>query len=214
MKIPLTIFLLCCFILMVNCRSNQEAEEITVEFIDSLLNKGFTDYQNEPLSALKNFRRAGTAYESIDSFNKAGNVYLNVAGIHEEFTHNLDSALLFSKKSLDNYLFGSDSMQIANVRKYYGYLLGINGNVIQGRSYIDQAKSYYLRLGFEEGIAVCNYNLARLAFLQGSYMKADSLTNVAIKVWDSDGNVDRLSQLNSLKLEIARESSNMVAPKE
>src|SRR3990170_7025154 len=119
---------------------------LRIEEIDSLVIRGLETYRERPTNAIEYLRLAGDEYYAIDSFHKAGNAFLNVAGIFEEHTKHADSALIFARMSLENFQASADSMQIANLNKYYGYLLGTNGSITEGEKYISQARDYYRRV--------------------------------------------------------------------
>ena len=182
--------------------------QLTSQQVDSIANIGFQEYTKNPLGALPYFINAANAYQFLDSFNKSGNVFLNVAGIYEEHTLHIDSAMIFAGHSLNNYRKGSDSMQIANLYKYYGYLVGIDGNIPTGINIIDTAIGIYTRHEFQQGVAVSRYNLARLAFIQKEYQKVDSLLDLAAKVWIQERDAFRYFLINQLRLEVGIATSN------
>ncbi len=183
-------------------------QQLSIVQVDSIVSAGLSAYSKNPLSALPFLIRAGNEYHRLDRFDKAANAYLNVAGIYEEHTTHIDSAIMFAERSLLNYQMGTDSMQIANLYKYYGYLIGMNGDISTGKTTIDSAIGIYRRHGFEEGIAVSQYNLARLAFHSKKYDNAVALLEQASMIWKKNKDPFRLFLINQLRLETGIVTSN------
>lgn len=185
-------------------QSTQNHTPLSIEQLDSLATEGIYAYAFAPEEALTKFIKAGQGYELQNQYEKAGDMFLNVAFLFEEKIINIDSARFYAGKSLKNHLVGSDSMKMANLYKYYGYMVGMTGDIRNGKLNIEKAKEIYKRRDFDEGIAVCNFNLARLAIKEKTYAEADSLLNAARHVWVEKGDAGRLHLIDSLKLLVDR----------
>ena len=208
MKIQIAYYIVL-LLLGLSCQKKiSQGENITINEVDSLVSEGLHVYASNPKDAVVYFREAGVGYESLDSYKNAGITFLNVAGMFEEHLSQMDSAEYYAFRSLENFLLLKDSLQIANLYKYYGYLLGINGRLEEGESYIDRAIQIYKRSDFDEGIAVSKYNLARLAFLKKDYSRSDSLLSEARTIWVHNNDISRLFLINLLNLEIGIETKN------
>lgn len=89
--------------LVLGCQNkNKPVDKITIAEMDSLLYAGMEVYRRDPKDAIFYFRQAAIGYESLDSFKQAGISFLNVAGIFEEHTGQLESAEYYASCSLKN----------------------------------------------------------------------------------------------------------------
>lgn len=170
---------------------------------DSLANESFKAFQEDPSKAIPLLRSAAVGYAADSNFIKSGMMFLNVANIYEEYVPNKDSAVYYAKRSMDIYEKENDSMQMANLYKYYGYLIGINGHPAEGETYIQKAITIYQGKGFEEGIAVSHFNLARIYIQTKDFEKADSLLDLAKPVWIETNDTSRLRLIEVEKAKIA-----------
>ena len=199
----------CCLVIITNLffscvEERPDRKPLTIAQLDSLATEGIYAYAISPSEALPKFIIAGQGYESKKQFEKAGDMFLNAAFLFEEKIMKMDSASIYALRSLDNYLLGSDTMKIANLYKYYGYLVGMTGDLRKGKINIEEAKEIYLRRDYDEGIAVCNFNLARLAIKERSFAEADSLLTKARQIWEVNEDAGRLFLIDSLKMIVDR----------
>lgn len=187
-----------------SCQPNKTATEPTLIInADSLANEGFKAFQEDPSKAIPLLRSAAVGYAADSNLIKSGMMFLNVANIYEEYVPNKDSAVYYAKRSMDIYEKENDSMQMANLYKYYGYLIGINGHPAEGETYIQKAITIYQGKGSKEGIAVSHFNLARVYIVKGEYNKADSLLDLAEPVWIEVNDTSRLKLIEAEKAKIA-----------
>jgi len=127
---------------------------------------------------------------------------LNIANIYEEHLNQVDSALLYSKKSLEIWKAEKDSMQIANLYKYIGLLNGKKGQFSAAKSAIQQAITMYQHQGFEQGIAVSEINLADTYFREKAYDKSIVHFNNSKAFWIQKDNKARVYTDNILGIKI------------
>lgn len=192
--------------LIISCNSNSKVEskapKVTQEEIEALEKKGFDAYQEGPQKAIPIFKNVADNYESIGNYKKAGITNLNIAGIYEEQVNKIDSALYFSKKSLQNFEELGDTMQIANLYKYVGLLKGKNGNFEEAKSNIGKAIELYTSQKFEQGIAVSEFNLASTFYAEQDYENSIKYFDKSKKYWLSQNGNGRVYSNNILGIKI------------
>jgi len=176
--------------------------KMSQEEVETLEKKGFELFQNEPAKANTVFQKVALEYEQLGNFKKAGITNLNIANIYDERLNKLDSALIFSKKSLAIWQSQNDTLQMANLHKYIGLLHGKLGSFEKAKSAINEALSLYEEVGFEQGIAVSQINLADVYFRADKFHESEKYLKIANAFWESKGDKGRIFANNLLGIEL------------
>ena len=199
----LFIFSLITFVSCKNESTPSQSSPVAVAHIDSIVQRGLQLYTTDPRGAVSLFIDAGEAYEQGKYYDKAGGVFLNVAAVFEENLALVDSAEYYALRSLNNYKQGTDSMQIMNTMKYYGFLTGANGKLAEGRKQINEAIAFYTRRNQPDGLAVAQFNLARLAYAEKKHDESLRLLEAAKAHWKQKGDALRIGLILMQEIEIA-----------
>ncbi len=138
--------LLSCFCLLFSIAfysSCQEAPKTTATInpinVDSLQKEAIANYSESPEASVELFKQIATYTRSQKAYKQAGTAHLNIAGLYEEQLQQIDSALIYSYASLQDWKQLNDTLQVANLKKYIGYLEGLNGNYNLGSQQIKEA---------------------------------------------------------------------------
>lgn len=202
--------------LMLSCSSTSENKSdptvISEVSIEALEKTGFEKYQESPTTTLAIFKRVAIEYEKAENFEKAGFTNLNIANIFDEHLNQIDSALIFSEKSLSIWEAKKDSMQIANLLKYIGLLKGRTGQFEEAKSTIQRAIKLYQDQGFEQGIAVSEINLANVYLQEQDYESSEKYFRQSKRFWLNTNNRSRVYTDNILGIKIyhAVNNDNMI----
>lgn len=177
-------------------------ELVEVQSVEELEKSGFQAFQEAPQKAIPIFKQVATKYEEQKNLKKAGQTNLNIANIYDEYSNEIDSALLYSHKSLKNWETRNDTLQIANLHKYIGLLKGKVGNFEEGKLSILEAIELYKAQGFKQGIAVSEFNLADLYFRQNKFEESELLLTKSIEFWKEQGQFSRVFTNNLLGIKL------------
>jgi len=191
---------------LISCNSesiNANKEQlIEVKSVEELEKDGFEMLKDFPQKAIPIFKQVAISYENQNNLKKAGQTNLNIASIYDEHSNKLDSALIYSNKSLEIWKRKNDTLQIANLYKYVGLLNGKAEKFEEAKSFISQAIKLYQDKGFEQGIAVSEFNLADVYFREKKFQESELLFNKATEFWRRKGSFSRVFTNNILGIRI------------
>ncbi len=191
---------------LIACRDNTEKEQkkvITDNIsVKELEKKGVELFQNAPEEAVMIFKKLAVEYRQLKNFEKQGIVNLNIANIYDEHLNQLDSALVFSQKSLSIWKENNDSLQMANLYKYIGLLKGRAGDFTEAKSAIEKAVELYTKKNFDQGRVVSEFNLADIYFREGNFRESESLWIKSKEFWSSKNNKYRIFTSNLLGIQL------------
>ena len=170
--------------------------------IEELEKKGFEIYQESPEEAIAIFEVVAEKYEKNGDYKKEGITKLNIANIYDERMEDMDSALRYAEKSLDIWVEHKDTMQIANLYKYIGLLKGKTERFEEAEEDIGKAMRMYTELGFDQGVAVSQINLAEALLRQDKWREAEALFLKSKPFWMEQGDQGRVFTNNILGIQI------------
>jgi len=192
--------------LIIRCTSNTTEEQdssIKNEInVDSLAKEGFKMFQEAPEEAVQIFKQVARTYEKQEDLKQAGITNLNIANVYDEYLAQLDSALVYTEKSLSLWAVQQDTLQMANLYKYLGLLKGRTGSLEEGKSDIDRAIRLYQSVGFNQGIAVSEINLAEVLLEAKQVTKSEALFVNSTSFWKERGDLSRVFTNNILGIQI------------
>jgi len=199
-------------VVSISCNSdsnNKKSEEITdLNSIEKLEKNGFQIFQESPQKAISIFKQVAINYEKQKNLKKAGLVNLNIANIYDEYSNEIDSALIYSNKSLKIWERQDDTLQIANLYKYIGLLKGKRGEFKEAKLSILKAIKLYTEKEFEQGVAVSEFNLADLYFREKEFKECELLLNKSIEFWKKNGDYNRVFTNNILGIKLYSKIGN------
>jgi len=197
---------------VISCNSdstNKTTEQvIEVKSVEELEKIGFKTFQKSPQKAIPIFRQVAIKYEKQQHLKKAGLTNLNIANLYDEYSNEIDSALIYSNKSLNIWERQKDTLQIANLYKYIGLLKGKKGNFKEAKFSILAAIKLYKEKGFEQGVAVSQFNLADLYFRAKEFKESELLLNKSIAFWKNNEDYSRVFTNNILGIKLYNEIGN------
>jgi len=104
----------------------------------------------------------------------------------EELENDLQRALLCTDSALSLWVALQEPLEIANLRKFKGYLLGRMGDFPGGKKELYEALSAYTRQQAAFGVAATQYDLGRLCMHALDYDSAVHYTRTALRFWDTE----------------------------
>jgi tetratricopeptide (TPR) repeat protein len=198
--------------LLISCSTSTEnksnSDEIDKVNIQELEKLGFESYQDSPIKSIQLFKEVAMEYEKTENYKKAGFTNLNIANIYDEYIENIDSALVYSKKALKIWKTQNDTLQMANLYKYIGLLKGKSDEIDEAKSDIQQAIMMYQKVGFEQGVAVSEFNLADVNFRNKDYEGSMDHLNNSTDFWKKKKDYTRIYTNNILGIRIYSATNN------
>ena len=164
----------------------------------------YTDYldKKNPSQLLDKIRsRQATAADSAELQQMAIIIQNNGQRIDQEQRQykkslaSIDSAIIL-------FTVLNDTVNIANNRKYRGYLLGRLEKYKEAKIEIQAAADLYSRTGNKAGKAVCQFDLARMFELQDKIDSAIYYANISRDYWKLQGNDARVLITNNMIVNI------------
>lgn len=185
-----------------NIPTEEKSDNSTPSNPRELEEQAYSIFQDQPDKAIELLQKAGEIYLEDKNYPKTAITFLNVANIYDEYLEKPDSALLFANQSLSAWQQINETMQIANLYKYKGLLLGKTGAFDLAKLEIEKAINLYETLGFDQGIAVSQFNLANVYFEQNNFTESITLFELATNFWKSQNKQDRvfINNLFGIKL--------------
>ena len=110
----------------------------------------------------------------------------------DEASHDYKGALLLTDSAINIFKALKDTLDEANNRKFKGYLLGRFGKFQEGKSEIQQAISLFQLKNTQWGVAVSQFDLARLYEFENKLDSALYYCNIAILYWKENGSAVRV----------------------
>lgn len=196
-------------LLLYSCKQETKSDPIYIDIktIDSLEQLAMGNYHSDPQVSADVFEKVAGAYRERKNFKKSGIALLNVAGIYDEKLKDHPKALGFAKESLKDCIQFGDSIQIANLYKYVGFLEGMNKNYDKAKTDIAKAIDIYKELKFDQGIAVSSINMAKVLGQKGDTSSALRYFKKSKEFWKTKGNSSRVFDNNLVAIRILKRTN-------
>ena len=125
----------------------------------------------------------------------------------EEATKYIDSALKIFE-TLD------DSLNLANNLKLYGYLLARQKAFGKAKIEIVKSINLFKAKGALWGVAVSNFDMARVYYLENKVDSAEYYCNSAMHFWKNKNDTDRIFIIRNLLIAVNLKSNNLTRAQE
>ena len=161
----------------ISCKDSkpQLNKTFTAEEIKLLEGEAYEIFQTKPALALEKLESVSEFYKASGQKDRLALAYLNMANISHEIQSDYIKAEHYADSSLKTWKSHGDSLQMANLYKYLGYLNGLNDKFDIGRSNLQAALGIYARFGDNAGLAISWLNLSKLEFRDEKYELAEEL---------------------------------------
>jgi len=134
--------------------------------------------------------------------------FQNRGQLLDEGMHDYKGALVLINKSIGLFEALQDTLNEANNRKYKGYLLGRFGDYSEAKAEIGQATAQYRSKEKDWGVAVCQFDLARVYDFEKKTDSAIHYCNVALGYWKTRGTESRIFGIQNMLLHLLMESND------
>ena len=134
---------------------------------DSLRNLGYSLYNSHPEQCIDLIQRAAEVYYAQNNKTQAAFCYQNAAFAYNEQLQHSDSAIYFIEKAIPIWEETHDTLNLANILKYLGWLKAEQHQFEVGKVHIKQAINLFEAAKFPSGRAVAWFDMAKLFELQG-----------------------------------------------
>lgn len=118
--------------------------------------------------------------------------YQNGGQVMDESKHDFAGALILTNKAVTIFHALHDSLNEANNLKFKGYLLGRLGRIGEGKKEIQQAINLFGIKKAGWGVAVSQFDLARVFEFENKFDSALFYCNLAISYWKAKGDNGRI----------------------
>ncbi|MDB4438886.1 hypothetical protein N9176_01420 [bacterium] len=173
--------------------------------LDSLEKISFKMFQKNPVRSISFYNEMANIYSRQDKKDKAANTHFNISKIYTQYTTDVKRASHHGHMSLGLWEQLKDTMQMANLFNYCGYLSAMEGNVDFGMLQLNKAEQLFIGLESYEGKALTYYNMARVFLVEGENEKAEQFFKLSKKYWTENFNADRVFELNNFAVKIYKQ---------
>jgi hypothetical protein len=190
---------------------NIEQEKVVVNKptrLDSLEKISFKMFQKDPVRSISFYNEMANIYSQQNKKDKAANTHLNISKIYTQYTNDVNRASHHGHMSLGLWEQLKDTMQLASLFNYCGYLSAMEGNVDFGKLQLNKAEQLFIGLENPQGKALTYFNMARVFLIEGENEKAEQFFKLSKKYWTENFNADRLFELNNFAIKMYKQLNN------
>lgn len=186
-----------------SCKSNKidkaeisEMDSLSIvhqcQYFDSL---GYSSY-DDPETMISYFDSSAQIAKLINSKSN-GTRFLNIASIFVESMSQYDKALPYLDSATIIYRATYDTVRLANILKYRGFVSAKTGEIDSGLADISYAIDLFTLKDYKPGVAVSLFDLALINEIQGDHNEAVKNLNKAKSYWISIANNSRIFGINN-----------------
>ena len=158
--------------------------------------------------------KAGNSNDSIvKSIKKYAYVIQGKGFINGQTYHNYQEALSYSDSALFVWQTISDTLNEANVFKFKGLTLGYLKQYESGKYFIFKALQLFASKSFYSGVAVSQYDLSRVYFMEGKLDSALLAAEESLDYWKQKSDTFRILTSENQMLNIFTKSGNFTEAK-
>lgn len=139
--------------------------------------------------------------------------FQNRGQLLDETMHDYAASLILVDKAITIFNALGDTLSIANNRKFKGYLLGRFDKFADGKKEIQQAIYLYDFKNAPWGVAVSQFDLARLFEFENKLDSALFYGNIAISYWKTQENSGRIFLNQNLLINLLTKSNRLAEAK-
>ena len=165
-------------------------------------------YHKLPAYSIIYFSKAAKQNEFEKNYPWAGFSYLNISTAYAETFNEYEKAKVAIDSSINIWLKVKDTMQLANVYKYKGYILGHLHKFSSAKDTLKLAINIYDYFNFPSGKAVCFFDLAKVYEEENILDSSFVLLNKAKEFWLTKNDTIRLVGINNALINLYIKKEN------
>lgn len=167
-------------------------------------------YTRNADKAIEHFKKAYTLLTEIKDVNNAIFCLQNIAFSYEEKKHDLVNAQFYAERAIEERKGIKDTLQLANMYKYLGYLQGKAGKYAEAKESIHTGIDLFNSKKYVQGMAVCYFDMGKVYGYQQQYDSAVYYFRLSIGIWKDLGNQQaRLFNVNNSLLHLYNINARM-----
>lgn len=131
----------------------------------------------------------------------------------DESKHDYSASLMFINQAITMFNLLGDTLNVANNKKFKGYLLGRFGKFAEGKAEINDAINLFQLKNADWGIAVSQFDLSRLFELDNKLDSALFYCKIALGYWKAKGDSSRIFLNQNLLINLLTKSKELAKAK-
>jgi len=180
-----------------------EVNEIKVPTrLDSLEKLVLVMEKKEPIKTIPFYTEISNIYAKNKNRPKQAYAHFSLANIYDKHISNFKKASHHGHMALGLWELEKDTLQMANLFNYCGYLSAKEGNVEFGKLQLNKAEQLFIGLNDSKGKANTYYRMAQVHFLDNDFKRSEKFYKLAKKYWTENYNNERLLELNVFGIEL------------
>lgn len=140
-------------------------------------------YTRDPDKAIVHFNKAYQNMSAIGDVNNAIFCLQNIAFTYEEQKRDLANAEKYAQMAIDERKERKDTLQLANMLKYIGYIQGKAGKYAEAKENVKKGIELFSAKRYHQGVAVCYYDFGKVYEYESKLDSALYYFNESKKIW-------------------------------
>lgn len=166
-------------------------------------------YTRNPDKCIEHLKKAYTALVEIKDVNNAIFCLQNIAFTYEEKKNDLTNAELYTQQAIQERKGIKDTLQLANMYKYLGYLQGKAGKFTIAKESVRTGITLFVSKKYEQGVAVCYYDMGKVYEYEQKFDSSIFYFAKSRKIWEELGNQGkRIFNVNNALMHVYSLSGN------
>ena len=153
-------------------------------------------------------KRAAKLNEMENNYPWVGLTFLNISLTYADSYNDYEKAKEYIDSSIYVWKKIQDTMQLANVYKYKGYLLGKMHKFQEAKDTIKLAEKLYILNNFDLGLAVCYFDLAKVYEEENIIDSSFILLEKAKEIWLTYNDTFRIVGINNALINLHIKNKN------
>lgn len=183
--------------ILVNAIKSSKSKDASIILAGGYNKCAVTCYNDKPDLSTEYFKKAISRFLALGDTARAAMAMQNLAFTYDEKLSNINFSLNYTLAALELWKVKNDTLSIANLYKYAGYLMGKQTRFAEGKKYVDSAITYYTQKQFDKGIAVSLFDLAQIYKYEGRIDSSIYQLLQAKTVWRKYEEFSRLFPINT-----------------
>lgn len=165
-------------------------------------------YEKNPVRSIRFFDEMANIYGQQNQSLKRASTHLRLANIYSDYTNDIQKASHHAHMALGIYEQIKDTLQMAKLFSYCGYMSAQEGNVDFGKLQLNKAEQLFIGMNDQEGKVSTYFNMARVFYMEGNFEKSENFLKLARKYYDNSKDATSVFRLNNFAIELYRKIKN------
>jgi len=181
--------------------------------LDSLEKISVKMYERNPVRSIPFYDEMANIYATQNRSVERAQTHLKLSNIYTDHTNDIKKASHHAHMALGIYEQLRDTVQMANLFGYCGYMSAAEGNVEFGKLQLNKAEQLYIGLNDQDGKTTTYFNMAKVFYIAREYQQSEKFLKLAKNYWTQKGDFVNVFSANNFAIKLFKELENASAIK-